>query len=71
VTAEDKEGDKEGLLTRDTGEFPVPKLPAGKSVRVMRAQFLGSNGGSYFNIATTGKTVDGFPVEREIFVSAV
>lgn len=65
VTAEDKEG----LVTRDREDLPVPRLPAGKSIRVMRAQFVGSNGSSYFNINVTGKTVDSTPVDQEIFVS--
>jgi hypothetical protein len=61
--------EKEGLLVRGTGDLPVAKLPAGKSVRVMRARSMGSGGGSYFNITVTGKTVDGLPIEQEIFVS--
>lgn len=66
VTAEDKEG----LITRGQDEFPVPRLPAGKTVRVMRTMSLGSGSGSYFNITVTGKTVDGTPIEQVIFVSA-
>jgi len=61
--------EKEGLVTRGNGEFPVPKLPAGKTVRVMRAQSFGSGSGSYFNLTVTGKTVDGTPIDQEIFVS--
>jgi Predicted nucleotide-binding protein containing TIR-like domain len=65
VTAEEKEG----LMIRSNGDLPVPKLPAGKSVRVMRTRSLGSPGSSYFNVTVTGKTVDGTPIEQEIFVS--
>lgn len=66
VTAEDKEG----LITRGQDEFPVPRLPAGKTVRVMRTMSLASRSASYFNITVTGKTVDGTPIEEVIFVSA-
>lgn len=66
VTAEEKEG----LVTRGQNEFPVPRLPAGKTVRVMRTMSLASGNGSYFNITVTGKTVDGTPIEQVIFVSA-
>jgi predicted nucleotide-binding protein len=59
---------KEGLLTRDMG-LPVPKLPQGKSVRVMRAQSLQSGGGSYFMITVSGKTAEGEEISEEIFVS--
>jgi hypothetical protein len=57
------------LVTRHGNDFPVPRLPAGKSVRVMRTQFFGSDSTSYFNIRVTGKTVDGTPIEQEIFVN--
>jgi len=60
--------EKEGLVVRSNGEFPVPRLPAGKAVRVIRTMSLGS-GSSYFNVTVTGKTVDGTPIEQEIFVS--
>jgi hypothetical protein len=63
VTAEEKEG----LVIRGNGEFPVPKLPAGKTVRVPRSGSMVSS--SYFNVTVTGKTVDGTPIEQEIFVS--
>jgi len=64
VTAEKKEG----LAVRD-GDLPVPRLPAGKAVRVLRIQSFGSPGSSYFNVTVTGKTADGMPIEQEIFVS--
>lgn len=59
---------KEGLITRDLG-LPVPRLPQGKSVRIMRAQSLDSGGSSYFTITVTGKTADGEPISEDIFVS--
>lgn len=64
VTAEEKEG----LITRQDGDFPVPKLPQGKSVRALRARSFASSG-SYFNVKVTGKTIDGLPIDQEIFVS--
>lgn len=65
VTAEDKVG----LVLRTQNELPVPKLPAGKTVRMLRAHAF-DDSESYFNITVTGKTVDGTPIEQEIFVSA-
>lgn len=61
--------DKEGLRIDRNGQFPVPKLPAGKSIKIMRTLTLGSGAGSYFNIRVTGKTIDGTPIDEEIFVS--
>ena len=61
--------DKADLLVRGLDDFPVPKLPAGKSVGAMRTKSLSSRNGSYFNITVTGKTIDGVPIEQEIFVS--
>lgn len=59
--------EKAELITRNQGEFPVPKLPAGKSVRVLSARSLGGSS-SYFNVVLTGKTVDGVPIRVEEFV---
>lgn len=61
--------EKEGLLFRNEPDLPVPRLPAGKSVRVARAKHLGWAGGSYFNITLTGTTEDGQPIRQEEFVS--
>ncbi|WP_199747843.1 TIR domain-containing protein [Actinomadura sp. WAC 06369] len=60
-----------GLASRNDNEFPVPKLPAGKSVRVLRrsADSLASRSNSYFNVTITGKTVDGTLIEVDEFVS--
>ncbi|MDF9814137.1 nucleotide-binding protein [Streptomyces sp. SPB162] len=60
-----------GLVPRNEAEFPVPKLPAGKSVRVgrMSSDSLGSRSNSYFNITITYRTADGTPVELDEFVS--
>ena len=60
---------QEGLMTRHDGEFPVPKLPPGKSVRVMCDRSLGSGGTSYFTVTVTGKTADGTAIKEDIFVS--
>ncbi|MFF8931263.1 TIR domain-containing protein [Streptomyces longwoodensis] len=61
---------KVGLIMRNADEFPVPKLPAGKSVRVERmpSDSLASRSNSYFNITITGKTADGTPIEVDEFV---
>lgn len=59
---------KEGLIVSRNDDFPIPKLPAGKSIRIMRTLSLGSGAGSYFNIRVTGKTIDGTPIDEELFV---
>lgn len=59
-----------GLTMYSSVEFPVPKLPAGKSLRVMRISSH-TGGPTYINVTVTGKSVDGEPIEAEIFVSGV
>jgi len=61
--------EKEGLHIDRTEDFPIPKLPAGKSIRIMRSTYLGSSASSYFNLRATGKTIDGTPIDEELFVS--
>jgi hypothetical protein len=63
-------GDQEGLL-RDDGEWPLPRLPSGKSIRVpsSRSRSLGSRRSSHFYVTISGKTADGTPIEVEEFVS--
>lgn len=63
--------DRAELITREIGEFPLPRLPQGKSISVLRAQNLASGHISYFNITITGKTADGTPIEVEEFVSGL
>ncbi|MFD6823474.1 TIR domain-containing protein [Streptomyces sp. NPDC060085] len=60
-----------GLVARNANEFPVPVLPAGKSVSVMRMSHggLGHQSNSYFNVTITGKTADGSPIVVNEFVS--
>lgn len=58
----------ERLIARGDDDFPVPKLRAGKSVSVLRSGSLARNG-SYFTVTVTGKTVDGQPIQQDIFVS--
>ncbi|WP_435229157.1 TIR domain-containing protein [Streptomyces sp. Tue6028] len=61
---------KVGLVARSASEFPVPRLPAGKSVSVMRTPSgFASGSNSYFTINITGKTADGTPIEIDEFVS--
>ncbi|MFQ1004375.1 TIR domain-containing protein [Modestobacter sp. SSW1-42] len=59
----------EGLRIDRNGDFPLPKLPAGKSIRVMRTLSLGFGGNSYFNVRVTCKTIDGTQIDEELFVS--
>lgn len=46
--------------------LPVPKLPAGKSVRVARTGTF--QGASYYTVVLTGKTADGTELRQEEFV---
>jgi predicted nucleotide-binding protein len=61
----------EGGVIRDSDDLPVPRLPEGKSIRVMHVgrETLGSRRASYFNLTAIGKTVDGSPIHEELFVS--
>jgi predicted nucleotide-binding protein len=61
--------DSHGLHAQPNGDFPIPRLPAGKSVKIMRTMTLDQSPSSYFNLRVTGKTVDGTPIDDEIFVS--
>ncbi|MGD8202422.1 TIR domain-containing protein [Ornithinimicrobium sp. W1679] len=61
--------EREGLVTRQGAGFPVPRLPAGKSVKAMRTKGLGHGHSSYFTVTLTATTVDGTPIELEEFVS--
>ncbi len=58
-------------LIRDNDDFPLVRLPSGKSIRVpcYRVESFGSKTRSYFNVTITGKTVDGTPIDVEEFVS--
>jgi hypothetical protein len=64
-------GNDVDLRTRADDDFPVPKLPEGKSVRAqsLGGSTFGNVKKSYFNLKVTGKTVDGLPINEEIFVS--
>ena len=61
--------ESEQLLTRAEGGFPVPRLPAGKSVKALRTKSLGHGHSPYFTVTLTGRTADGTPIEKEEFVS--
>lgn len=54
-------------------DFPVPRLPQGKtvSVGVGGLRTLGDHRRSYFNVTIRAKTVDGVPFEAIEFVSGV
>lgn len=63
--------DSEDTVYRDATELPVPMLPAGKSVTVLRhgGARLSSRSRSYFNVHLTCKTVDGTAIDKTEFVS--
>lgn len=61
--------EREGLITRQQGGFPVPRLPEGKSVKAMRTKSMGHGNGAYFTVTITGTSVDGSPIHKEEFVS--
>lgn len=63
---DDREGTREW---REEG-FPVPKLPAGKSVSAARYITLASNSRPYFTVLLSGRTIDGTEIETEEFVNA-
>jgi hypothetical protein len=62
---------KDAGLMRESDEFPIPRLPSGKSIRVRcrRIESLGSRPSSHFYVTITGKTSDGTPINVEEFVS--
>lgn len=63
--AEDRDSTREW---REEG-FPVPKLPAGKSVSAARYLSMASSSPAYFTVVLTGKTADGVEIRAEEFVS--
>lgn len=64
------EGEESGLF-REASDLPVPKLPAGKSVKALdrMPMSLGSGRKTYFHVVIRGKTADGTPLEQTEFVS--
>lgn len=63
-----------GLHPYSDGDWPVPKLPAGRSVSVMTTstrRLGGSSRASYATITLTAKTVDGVSFAVEEFVSGL
>lgn len=56
-------------LTRLTSDAPVPKLPAGKSVPVLRMFRVDTGDPPYFTINVKGRTSDGEPIDEDLFVS--
>lgn len=58
-------------LFRDGDDFPLFKLPKGKSIASLRVMPLSmaDKAKSHFNVVITGKTVDGTPFEQHEFVS--
>lgn len=56
-----------GLVARADDGFPVPMLPAGKSVKAMRITHSGTP--PYFTLVITAKTADGTELRVDEFVS--
>lgn len=61
--------DPDGASGWERAGFPVPKLPAGKSVTADRYVFFGTSNPPYFTVNLTGKTSDGVEVKQEEFVN--
>jgi len=47
--------------------FPVPKLPAGKSLKIHCSLTVPRNF-NYFDLTITGRTAAGDPVREDVFV---
>jgi hypothetical protein len=64
-----EDADRDGIAREDI-ELPVPKLPAGKSIRVYRngIDSIAQVSGAYFTVTVVGKTVDGVPIKEELFI---
>lgn len=59
-----------GLILAGADELPIPKLPAGKSVRCLHLnRYLGDQQRSYFTVYLSGKTEEGEIVEADAFIS--
>lgn len=57
-----------GLIVRREDGFPVPKLPAGKSVRALRSHAtMGSGHEPCFTVMLTGRTADALRSTRKKF----
>jgi hypothetical protein len=65
-----EDAERDGIKLQDI-ELPVPRLRAGKGVRVFRNRIdsIGQVSSAYFTIAVVGKTIDGVPIREELFVS--
>ena len=56
-------------LVRSRDDFPVSKLPVGKSIKLMLLRHMADGLGSHFSLTATGRTEDGTPISQELFVS--
>lgn len=67
----DVTGDENAELYRTDDDLPIPRLPQGKSFRVLsgRAASMGSSLSSHFYVTITGRTADGTLIEHEEYVS--
>lgn len=64
-------GEDVGSMASDSSDLPIPRLPAGSTVKVMDLlpPSLSQRSKSYFEIVVTAKTEDGTPFEQTLFVS--
>ncbi len=49
-------------------ELPLTKLPAGKSVNLLAVRTMG-HGKNHFEVRVTARTIDGNPINEDVFVS--
>ena len=65
-----EDAERDGIRLQDI-QLPVPRLAAGKGVRVLRhgIDSIGQVSSAYFTIAAVGKTIDGVPIREELIVS--
>lgn len=63
--------DDDGSFARDATDLPIPRLPAGKSVVVLRhgGARLSSGHRNHFDVRLTGRTADGTAIDLVEFVS--
>lgn len=62
--------DRQGLSLHYIEGLPVPRLPAGKSLRPVMLQQFG-DGPPYLTVTVTGRTAEGTEISQDIFVSGI
>jgi hypothetical protein len=62
--------EESGIVMREADDLPIPKLPAGKSIRPIAVhQYIGSRSRSYLTLRASAKTEDGSPITKDLFIS--